>query len=174
MIYAHLLEFELDTPTYLTDFHRNYSDDGKTYIAGKLAVNEAIKQKSEPSSSDFSVVLSAVDQTMVSVFTSQEYKGRRCVIYRVEFDDNENIINKTVWMDGFINNYVFSDTIAASTMKIVMNSVFSSFKRVRMKDINLTFSETINEDETIYWGKNTPVTNTYSGNRSPKDPSIIE
>ena len=49
---------------------RNIDYDGHSFIAGKVKVNSTVVQKSQPSANDFDLLISAVDQTMISAITS--------------------------------------------------------------------------------------------------------
>ena len=149
----HLIEFGLDTPIYLTDCDRDFINGGHTYIAGKVKIKTPLAQKAEPSANDFSLTLSAVDQTMVSAFTSNPYKSKQCLVKRVELNEDETVNNIEIWLDGSLNKYVYSGKLKESTMKISVGSVFAAFESVNKLNIMDKFSETINIDETRYWGK---------------------
>ena len=154
--YIYVVTIFLDVPLYLTDMHRNYSYNGHNFIAGKLKINNAVIQKSQPSANDFSMLLSAVDQTLVSAFTSSNYKGRRCLIERITLNDDETINSVETWLDGDLNKYSYANTLKESVIKLSVGSIFAAFESIKMLNLGVQFADSINVDETLYWGKATP------------------
>ena len=98
--YIYAVSIDLDIPIYLTDFHRSIIHDSKIFISGEIDVQSSVTQKSQPSASDFNLTLSAVDQTLVNAFANNDYKNRRCLIERLTLDDDENVIESEIWLDG--------------------------------------------------------------------------
>ena len=156
--YIYLITIELGTPLYLTDMHRDLSHNGHTFISGKINVNSAVVQKSQPSANDFSITLSAVDQTLVSAIASTNYKGKRCLIERATLNDDETISSVETWLDGDLNKYTYANKLKESTIKLSVSSIFAAFDAIKMVNVGVQFASTINEDQTLYWGKDTPVT----------------
>lgn len=155
MISFYCLVFHLDNGTIrLTDLHRDYTDSsGNVYSMGYFKLSQSVTQKSSPSANDFTIDLSAVDQTMVSAFASQNYKGRRCEVLQVKLNEDESHKSTRTWLDGELNKYSFSNSDRASLMKITVGSIFSAFESVKMIGLTVKFAKYINEDNTIYWGK---------------------
>jgi len=159
----HLIKFGLETPIYITDCDRDYVYGGHTYKVGYVKINQPLRQKSEPSANDFSLTLSAVDQTMVSAFASNSYKGKQCLVTRVELNVDETVNATSVWLDGELNKYVYIGKTTESTMKISVGSVFAAFESTNMVNLLDKFSDSINNDETKYWGKEGGSTDTWQG-----------
>lgn len=148
-----LVKFNLPTPLYLTNFHRDYSYDGNTYIAGKISINADVKQTSEPKANSFDIDLSAVDKTMISVFTSQSYKNRQCEVLRADIDDNEEVISVESWVTGTMERYTYTGSVNNAELKIKVSSIFGAFDTVTSVDLGVLYSEYITVDNTIYWGQ---------------------
>lgn len=137
--------------------HRDYMrEDGHTFRSGKLKINSAVIQKSQPSANDFSIQLSAVDQTMVSAFTNSNYKGKRCLVERITLHDNETTSDSEIWLDGDLNKYSYKGGLKESTLTISVGSIFAAFESVKMVNLGIKFADSINVDETLYWGKASP------------------
>ena len=160
--YAHFITIDLSPPVYLTDYHRDIRHDSKDFIAGKIEIKKARRQKAEPSANNFDFTISAVDQTMVSAF-NQNYKGKRCLIQRVEFSEDQQITNLETWLDGDLNRYTHKTSEKDSILTISVGSVFTVFEKVNMLNIGLKFADTINDDQSIYWGKAAPSNNSGGG-----------
>ena len=169
--YIYIVTIELDTFVRLTDCHRDFVYDDDTYTSGKLKVENAIEQKSAPSANDFDLTISAVDQTMVSVFANNPYKGRRCLIQRLELDDDENVIDMMIWLDGELNKYTYTNSLNESTIKLTVSSIFAAFSAVKMLNLAIQFADSINEDDNLYWGKAAPVTTPETHDYTPYTPS---
>lgn len=161
--YIYAVTIGLDVPIYLTDFHRNIGHNGHTFIAGKLKVDQPVIQKSEPSANDFTLMLSAVDQTLVSAIGGNPYKGKPCLVERLTLNDDETVASYEVWLDGELNQYSYTNKLKESVIKLKVSSIFGAFESVKMLNLNAQFADTINEDQTLYWGKKSPQTTTYSG-----------
>lgn len=156
MIYIHLVKLDLSTPVYLTDAHRDFEYNGKTYIAGKLDIKQSVKQKAQPSANDFSMTLSAVDQTLVSAFANFPYKGKQCLVLSAVLNDDESIASVSTWLDGELNKYTFNGKEKQSTLKVSVSSIFAAFESINKLNITEQFKDTINDDQTLYWGKSAP------------------
>lgn len=152
----YLVTLYLDTPVYLTDMDRDMVYEGRTFIKGKFKTDNAVDQKSTPSANDFSITFSAVDQTLISAIANSNYKGKRCLIQRVSLNEDETIESVQTWLDGELNKYSYKNTPTESTITLVVGSIFAAFEGVKMLNLNLQFADTINEDETLYWGKTAP------------------
>lgn len=167
--YIYLITIELDTPIYLTDMHRDMTYNGDVFISGKVEVKSAVVQKSQPSANDFNLQLSAVDQTLVSAIGNTNYKGRRCLIQRATLDTNENVASVETWLDGDLNKYTYTNKLKESVIKLSVSSIFAAFEAIKMINIGVQFKDTINEDQTLYWGKKTPSSGVYSGGGGGRD-----
>ena len=161
--YIYVVTISLDVPIYLTDSPRNRDYNGHTYIAGKLKITNSINQKSQPSASDFSIELSGVDQTIVSAIAGSNYKGRRCLIEKLTLNDDETIASSEIWLDGDCNKYSYTNKTTTSTIKLSISSIFGAFDSINMINLGIVFADSINVDETKYWGKLSPTTNNYTG-----------
>lgn len=156
--YIYLITVDLDVPIYLTDMNHDKTYNSKSFIAGEVKVNSAVVQKSQPSANDFTLLLSAVDQTLVSAIAGSNYKGRRCLIERATLNDDETIASVETWLDGDLNKYTYTNKLNESVIKLSVSSIFAAFESVKMVNIGVQFADTINEDQTLYWGKFAPTT----------------
>lgn len=149
-----LVKFDLDTPLFLTNFHRDFTYDGNTYIKGKMAVDAPIKQTSQPNANSFDVTLSAVDKTLISVFTSQPYKNRECEVLRAYIDEeDESLISVESWVTGTLEKYTYTGSVNGANLKIKVSSIFGAFDTVTSVDLGVLYAEYISVDNTIYWGQ---------------------
>lgn len=166
-MYAFFITLELDVPIYLTDFHRDYSIGALNYQAGMFKMSQSVKQGTEPKAENFKIDLSAIDGTMVSVFANTNYKNKRCLIERVEIDDNDSsVVSVETWLDGILNSYEFVNSKTSSIFSVSVGSIFNAFNMVKRRNLDLYFADTINNDETLYWGKESP--NVIIEDNSPK------
>lgn len=171
--YIYVVTLALDTPVYLTDMHRNYDYDGKTFIKGKLEIKAGVSQKVEPSASNFNMLLSAIDGTLIAAIAGSNYKGKGCLVERLKLNDDETLNSSEVWLDGDCNNFIFTDKLKTSNLNLKVSSVFGAFENTGASDIAATFADTINADEIRYWGKLAPVTiGDYSGSDDARDKPI--
>jgi len=162
-ITAFFVKMDLDTPLYLTDYHRNVEYNGNTYISGLMKINASVVQKAIPSASNFKIILSATVDGMIDHFTGSNYKNKPCIVNRMEFNESEVITNVSVWLNGLLNSYEFINKTSESTIVITVSTLFAAFDSVNGLGILQLFSDTINEDTKSYWGKQTPPSSTSRG-----------
>ena len=135
-MYMFVISIALDTPIYLTDFHRDYTIGEITHEAGLFELNQSVKQGTEPKADNFKIDFSAVDGVMVSAFANTDYKNRRCLVQRVELDDNdESVVSIETWLDGTLNNYEFVNTKTSSYLSVSVGSIFNSFNMVNKRNM---------------------------------------
>lgn len=167
-MYAFFITLALDTPIYLTDFHRDYTIGAITHESGMFNLTQAVKQGTEPKAENFKIDFSAIDGTMVSAFANTPYKNRRCLIQRVELDDDdESVISIETWLDGTLNNYEFICTNTSSYFSVSVGSIFNAFNMVKRRNLDVYFADTINNDDVLYWGKESP--NVVIEEENPRD-----
>ncbi len=159
--YIYVVTIDLDVPIYLTDCQHDFSYLGKTFRSGYLKIKSSVKQKSTPSATDFSLVLSGVDQTMISAFANNPYKGRSCKVERLELDDDETVLESKVWLDGECNSYSYTGRTKESNLTLKLSSIFGAFESVKMINLGVVFRDTINSEDILYWGKASPTTTAY-------------
>ena len=159
--YIYVVAIDLDTPIYLTDHQRDFLFSGKTYRAGYLKIKSSVKQKSAPSATDFSLELSAVDQTMISAFANNQYKGRSCKITKVYLNDDESVASSETWLDGECNSYSYRGKRKESILTLKLSSIFGAFESVKMINLGVVFADTINSEDILYWGKTSPTNSGY-------------
>ena len=155
-VYIYVVTLNLDTPVYLTDCHRNYDYNGHNFIAGKLKIDQSVVQRSTPSANDFSIQISAVDNIILPAIVGSDYKGRQCLVERLELNSNESVKSTEVWLDGDLNKYNYINNLKDSILKLSVSSIFGAFESVKSVDLGVQFADTINVDQTLYWGKSAP------------------
>ena len=168
-----LIQLDIENaPIYLTTAQSNVTYDGKTWIAGKAKVDKAFVQKAAIERDTFSFKISAVDQTMISAFANNNYKNRPCVIKELFYNDDYTIDRVEVVSNSTMNNYKYTGSPVSAQITLNLFAIVGSFRRVASVDLGVAFADYINDDQTIYWGKQRPSTGA-GGNLAPNPPTKL-
>lgn len=153
MIYAHLVMLGLDSPIFLTDYHRDYVYDGDNYTHGSVKIDGSVKQKVDLGASEFTVELDATTDTFVNVFAANEYKNKPCKITRIELDSEGNIVDSYIYYDGLMDSFTFSNSVKSTTIKLKLSSIFARFTKPMRLNLNRLYSDSISNKDKKRWGK---------------------
>lgn len=131
---ANLVEINLDSANYyLSDYYRKLILSGNEYSpAGHLLGFSGIEEVARMENNQVTISLSAVDQTYISLFLSNEYIDRPIKIYRVWIDSNGDIVNnKETLFDGRIDQPVIQSdpNNSTSTVSLQCSSHWIDFER---------------------------------------------
>ena len=165
--YAHLYNLDFSTPIYLTDGPRSIVFDGDTYIpsphiikVGKVSETESVRVGS------WTVTFSAVDQTYVSLFLSENYIDVRVRYYKVVLDSSNAIIGEPMLkFDGNITDFKGKESGTTSTIDMVCASHWANWDTTQGRLTNLNsqqvyfstdmgFEFAPDDIKDIAWGKN--------------------
>lgn len=152
-----------NSPVYLTTAQSNVSYDGKTFIGGKAKVDKAIVQKAAIERDNFNFKISAVDQTMISVFANNNYKNRTCTIEELFYTDSYAVDKVELVSSSTMNNYKYSGSPVKAEITLNLLTIVGSFRKIGSIDLSVAFAEYINDDQTLYWGKRRPAGTGSSG-----------
>tara|TARA_B100002019_G_scaffold111531_1_gene95945 strand:- start:6888 stop:7466 length:579 start_codon:yes stop_codon:yes gene_type:complete len=162
---AHIVEVtladtsNLDYKIYMTDYHKDVSYGGNTYLAtGHLLDITDLTTTSDLQINDITITLSGIDATKIAEVLSYNYIDRPLIISRVFFSDNDNIINVPYPIfAGRINNPSIVDDPNSGTSVVSINasSYLSDFDRKPNRHTNHIEHNFYypNDDFFSMWGK---------------------
>jgi len=168
----HLAEAVFDGETVrMTDAYRNVIWNGYEYIAvGYLLEFSDIKETATLQVSEITVSLSGIDQTLVSVFLSQNYIDRSFIIYKALFDENFAIISNPIPIfEGRMDDPVIDEDpdSGKSVISVRVSNHWVDFERIPGRHTNneeqqlhypgdkgFEYASEIVKD--IWWGRNPP------------------
>lgn len=166
-----LLTIYFDSTThYFTTAQRDFDYNGNTYIAGVIKpITKALPQTQEIKNTSNSIEFSAVDQSVIALFDQNEYTNRQCVIHEYDLDTDQVSIYQS---SSMINvQFVGKETTSVINLKLATNK--GSLNAVAGLDLGLLYSEWINDDQSVYWGKKADTTSSSPDKvPAPLDPRI--
>jgi hypothetical protein len=142
---AHLVELRFDSgdggTIYLTDSYRSVIWGGNTYLAnGHLLDFSGLQESAEMRVADLTVQLSAVDQVMVSAFTTKQWIDRRLLIYRMFFDQTNEalMVDPVAIHDGRMDEPRLDENPEGGTSVLTVKSTdqFADFERLSGRHTN--------------------------------------
>lgn len=136
--FATLIEFDFDTPVRITDWARSISYGGNTYSSSVHLIDYGtFNESAELRINSVTVTLSAVEQTYVSLFLSQNYMDTRTRIWRAALDASDTVIGTPILVyDGRIAGYTITDTETDSTIAVDVASHWKDFELTNGRKTN--------------------------------------
>jgi len=127
---AHLVTIDFDTPVYLTDNPHDLTYDGDDYEAGgHLLQMSNVTESSDVRVGKYSLQISGVDQSYISILLSQSYINRQVLIYRAALNNNTIIGDPILLYNGRIDGFTIADGDNSSDITISTASHWSDFEK---------------------------------------------
>lgn len=156
-----IAEIQLDGQThYFTDNQTDYTHNGNTYLSGMMEnLNSVVvNENGVLEESSITVKFSAIDQTLISLFSTSDYKGRRFLAKRLEFDDSRVLQSEEVIIDAVMSRYLITNREKTRTIDVEMVSWHSMIRKENALDLSVVFADYINDTQLDYWGRHAPST----------------
>lgn len=119
-------------PVYLTTAAHDIMWSGITYTAGSLVLSsDDIKQQQELRVSQFTVVLTAVDQTLLAILQNANQQNRRVTLRRVVLTETHQVIDELISVNYFINSYSVDDNAEEATVSLDLTNSNGNFESVK-------------------------------------------
>jgi hypothetical protein len=128
-----LIKLGFATPIYLTnasfDITSSVSGSSRTYLSnGHLSKVGGISETNTPTKNSLNIVLSAVDQTYVSIALNENIINNDVYIYRGFLDINMDLIaDPFLLFYGTINEYKIVDATTTANISLVVTSHWGNF-----------------------------------------------
>lgn len=135
---ATLIELNLSSTYYLTDYGSDISYGGSTYIASShiLEVGDASETGSIKVNS-MNITFSAVDRTFVSLFLNSNYMNKTMSIKRAVLDVSGNVIGEPIsFFDGKITSFDIEDSGTDSIINVECASHWADWEKVKNRKTN--------------------------------------
>lgn len=117
----------------LTDAGHDIVYQGQTYLSGGLVVSvSGIKQQQELRVASLDFQFSAVDQTIVALFSNANQQNRKVIVSTLILDnDNHKPIGLTSSLRNIINKYSIDDNASGATIGVNVSNFLAEFEAVR-------------------------------------------
>lgn len=128
---ATLIQFNLSTTLYLTDWDRNLSALSQTWASSShfLGVGD-VTETSDLRVNTLDVTLSGVEQSYVSIFLAQNYIDRPVKIYRAAINASDAVIGSPILLfEGLITSFNIQDSKDTSTITVQLASHWKDFEK---------------------------------------------
>lgn len=130
-----LIDVGFATPVYLTnasfDITSSVSGSSRTYLSnGHLRKVSGINETNKPTKNSLTIVLSAVDQSYVSIALNENIINDDVHIYRGFLDANMSLISDPFLLFyGTINEYKIVDDSETANINFVVTSHWANFSK---------------------------------------------
>ena len=128
---ATLIQFDLSSTLYLTDWDRNLSALAQTWSSSPhfLGVGD-VTETSNLRVNTIDVTLSGVEQAYVTIFLAQNYIDRSVKIYRAAIDSSDAVIGSPILLfEGLIAGFNIQDSKDTSTITVQLASHWKDFEK---------------------------------------------
>tara|TARA_R110000744_G_scaffold165078_3_gene282200 strand:- start:3137 stop:3691 length:555 start_codon:yes stop_codon:yes gene_type:complete len=128
---ATLIQFDLATTIYLTDWNRDLSISGQTWVSSSHFLGSGdITETADLRVNSIDVTLSGVSQEYVNIFLAQNYIDRTAKIYRAVVNDSDAVIGSPILVfDGLMTGYNIQDGRESSTVTVKLASHWKDFEK---------------------------------------------
>tara|TARA_R110002074_G_scaffold36256_1_gene98805 strand:+ start:148 stop:702 length:555 start_codon:yes stop_codon:yes gene_type:complete len=128
---AHLVTIDFSTTVFLTDYAHDITYGGNEYSSSShlLALSQ-VNETSESKVGSFTINLSSVEQTFVSLLLGENYIDREVTISRVILDSTGAIIGTPIPLyNGRIDGFAIKDDDNSSQINLSTASHWSDFEK---------------------------------------------
>ena len=133
--------FELDDGDFLPKHSSYYKDityDSNTYSASSLFTKiSSVTESSEIEVSNMTISFSGADQTIISLFLSNNYMEKEAEVYKAFLNTSEQVISDPFLLfKGRIESFSIDESINQSNANIVVASHWSDFSKIEGRKTN--------------------------------------
>lgn len=128
---AHLVRLGFTSELFITDYGHQITYDSNNYLAASHFLSlDSSQETQDLRVGSMSIMLSAVDQSYVSIFLNQEYVNRRARIWLAVLNASGQIIGDPIkTFDGEITGYQLSNSKDSAVVNIQIASHWADFER---------------------------------------------
>lgn len=133
-----LLFLNVSTGLRFTDHYKDVTYDSNTYTASSLFTKlSSVTESSEIQVSNITVTFTGADQTITSIFLSNDYIEKEAEIYKGFIGSNEAVIaDPFLLFKGRIESFSISETLNDSKVNISIASHWADFSKVEGRKTN--------------------------------------
>jgi len=133
-----LLFLNVSTGLRFTDHYKDVTYDSNTYTASSLFTKlSSVTESSEIQVSNITVTFTGADQTITSIFLSNDYIEKEAEIYKGFIGSNEAVIaDPFLLFKGRIESFSISETLKDSKVNISIASHWADFSKVEGRKTN--------------------------------------
>jgi len=133
-----LLFLNVSTGLRFTDHYKNVTYDSNTYTASSLFTKlSSVTESSEIQVSNITVTFTGADQTITSIFLSNDYIEKEAEIHKGFIGSNEAVIaDPFLLFKGRIESFSISETLKDSKVNISIASHWADFSKVEGRKTN--------------------------------------
>jgi hypothetical protein len=133
-----LVYINVDTGFRFTDHYKDVVYNSNTYTASSLFTKlSSVKESSEVEVSNITLSFSGADQTIISLFLSNNYMEKEAEVYKGFLDNNEQVIaDPFLLFKGRIESFSIDESINQSNANIVVASHWSDFSKIEGRKTN--------------------------------------
>lgn len=135
---ASLVELDFTTPIKMTNWARNVSANGTSYLTSSdlLSIDE-VSETSDLQVNSLNITFSGVSQTFVSLFLSNNYIDVRARIWKAVLTNTDTVIGDAILtFDGRITSYNIDESDSKSTVEVEIASHWKDFQLTKGRKTN--------------------------------------
>jgi len=136
--FATLVYFGFSTAIRITDWDRNISALSSTWSSsGNFLQFSSSSESAELAVNGIDITLSAVEQSYVSIFLTQNYVDVPVQLYRAVLDNSDSIVGAPILVfDGFITGFSIEDSETSSEISVTTASHWADFEKLNGRKTN--------------------------------------
>lgn len=133
-----LVYINIGTGYRFTDHYKDVTYDSNTYLASSLFTRlSSVTESSEIEVSNITLSFSGADQTIISLFLSNNYMEKEAEVYKGFLNSSEAVIaDPFLLFKGRIESFSIDESINQSNANIVVASHWSDFSKIEGRKTN--------------------------------------
>ena len=133
-----LVYLGVSTGSRYTDHYKDITYDSNTYLASSIFLDtSAVSESSEVEITNIQLRFSGADQTIISLFLSNQYMEKEAEVYKGFLDSSEQVIaDPFLLFKGRIESFSIDESINQSNVNIVVASHWSDFSKIEGRKTN--------------------------------------
>jgi len=133
-----LVYLNVSTGLRFTDHYKDLTYDSNTYSASSLFLKVSeVSESSEVEITNIALEFTGADQTIISLFLSNEYMDRDVEVYKGFLNSTQSLIaDPFLLFKGRIESFSLEEDANSSTLSISIASHWSDFERIQGRKTN--------------------------------------
>ena len=128
-----LIQMNLNGSTlYLTTAAHDIDHNGETWVSSGLVLSVAsLSEKSELSVQSIEIEFTAVDQSIIALFTNANQQNKNVILKLAVLDDVDQVVGELYSKKYIIDSFSDQNDVDEATIAVEVSNFFSDFEAVR-------------------------------------------
>ena len=134
---CHIVEFQFDTPQYLTDYGHDITHNSQVYDSSSALLSIASpKESHDLRVNSINLELSGVNQTFISLFLTSNWINKKVIISKAAINNGQIVGDPFVVFDGQMTQFEIDEDKKSSRVIVSIASHWADFEKTNGRFTN--------------------------------------